>query len=483
VGGREGESFVSPTLQRERMEAWCTSQGHDLISIAEDLDVSGASTNRDQLEALVKEVEQGRLDGLVVATLDRFGRSLPYAIALIDRINRAGGQFISVADGFDTRTPYGELALNVMLSVAQFEVQRIRGQWRAVVERNIAAGRHPGATPPFGYSRGPDRRLVPNHLAPVVQQIFARAASGASMSEIARDLAQRGIDSGSAGQRMTRSLVRHVLRNRAYLGEARSGMLVNPEAHQPLIDDDLWRRADSTFRGRPAARRERQPALLAGLVRCQACRYVMAPSIRNGKRRYRCLGVTLGRTCPAPAFLLEDQLLPLLESALFERLDEIVAQPIGNTAEAEELGARRERAHRQLLDYRDDAELPDVIGYSAWKDGLRVKQEALDTAEAELAKYEQSRPTGLPDVATLRAAWPEMEPRIRRQVFAALFDAIVIRKHPSRSERLPIADRVRLMTRGGLVGYEIPRSGRIAARQLDPFPWPSNPHSPWITLG
>jgi|tagenome__1003787_1003787.scaffolds.fasta_scaffold20951342_3 site-specific DNA recombinase len=116
VGGREGESFLSPTLQRERMETWCASQGHDLLSIAEDLDVSGASTNRDQLEALVEGIEEGRLDGLVVATLDRFGRRLPYAIALIDRINRASGQFISVADGFDTRTPYGELALNVMLS-------------------------------------------------------------------------------------------------------------------------------------------------------------------------------------------------------------------------------------------------------------------------------------------------------------------------------------------------------------------------------
>jgi site-specific DNA recombinase len=106
VGGREGDSFLSPTLQRERLQAWCEVQGHDLVSIAEDLDVSGASTSREQLEALVEAIEAGRLDGVVVATLDRFGRSLPYAIALIDRINRAGGHFVSVADGFDTRTPY-----------------------------------------------------------------------------------------------------------------------------------------------------------------------------------------------------------------------------------------------------------------------------------------------------------------------------------------------------------------------------------------
>ena len=160
------------------MSAWCEGQGHDLVSITEDLDVSGASTSRANLEALIEAVESGNLNGVVVASLDRFGRSLPYAIALIDRINRAGGQFVSVADGFDTRTPYGELALNVMLSVAQFEVKRISAQWRNIVERNIAAGRHPGPMPPFGYSRGENGVLVANEQAPIVREIFVRSGDG-----------------------------------------------------------------------------------------------------------------------------------------------------------------------------------------------------------------------------------------------------------------------------------------------------------------
>jgi site-specific DNA recombinase len=372
VAGREGESFLSPTLQRERMSAWSEGQGHDLVSITEDLDVSGASTSRTNLEALIEAVESGNLNGVVVASLDRLGRSLPYAIALIDRINRAGGQFVSVVDGFDTRTPYGELALNVMLSVAQFEVKRISAQWRNIVERNIAAGRHPGPMPPFGYSRGENGVLVANEQAPIVREIFVRAATGESLSSICRALAARKIES-QRGQRITRSLVHVVLKNRAYLGEARSGDLVNPAAHEALVNEDLWRRAQSAFRGRPASK-NREPALYAGLIRCQGCRYVMAPTMRDGKRRYKCLGNSIGRSCPAPAFVTEAQLVAFVEAAFFERLDEIVAEPASVQGDTQELVDARDAAQRQLIGYRDDAELPELIGYEAWKDGRRLQR-------------------------------------------------------------------------------------------------------------
>ncbi len=114
VGGRAGDRFLSPKLQHERIQGWCDANGHELAVLVEDLDVSGGRDDRDQLLTLVERVERGHLQGLVVATLDRFGRSLPFAIALIDRIDKAGGQFVSVADGLDTRTPYGRLALNII---------------------------------------------------------------------------------------------------------------------------------------------------------------------------------------------------------------------------------------------------------------------------------------------------------------------------------------------------------------------------------
>jgi hypothetical protein len=208
----------------------------------------------------------------------------------------------------------------------------------------------------------------------------------------------------------------------------------------------------------------------------------MAPSMRAGKRRYKCLGSGIGRACPAPAFVTEEALVPVIEAVFFDRLDEIVAEPASVDADVEALRSTRDRAYRQLVAYRDDVELPEMIGHASWKDGLRVKQAELDAADRALAAATSDRSSELPSAATLRTVWHEMDLQTRRQALATLFDAIVVRKHPSRSERLALVDRVRLLPAGGLEGFEVPRSSRNPAPLLNPFPWPRDPDSPWIAL-
>jgi hypothetical protein len=47
VRGREGEGFIAVPDQRERIDAWAKSQGHTIIKVWEELDVSGGrSTGR-----------------------------------------------------------------------------------------------------------------------------------------------------------------------------------------------------------------------------------------------------------------------------------------------------------------------------------------------------------------------------------------------------------------------------------------------------
>jgi DNA invertase Pin-like site-specific DNA recombinase len=481
VAGREGDSFLSPRLQRDKITAWATAGGHDIADLREDLDVSGASTDRRQLEELVEAIETGRLNGLVVATLDRFGRSLPYAIGLIDRIDKAGGQFVSVADGFDTSTPYGKLALNIMLSIAQFELERIRVQWRVIVQRQISEGRHPGAMAPFGYQRGGRGVLKPlEPAARTVGEIFALYARGETLSAISRILREQGVRT-QLGALPTRRFIHGILTNRVYLGEARSGSLLNETAHPPLVDRHLFD-ACQTFR--PKSPSGPDPALLAGLCRCQGCRYAMAPVMRDGKRRYRCLGNQQGRKCPAPAFVTETELWPLVETAFFSRLGDLVAEAGGDTDELAALTARREDEQRDLVEFRDNIELQRALGTQGFVEGVQVRQAALDITDSEIRRAVAARPAGLPDAAVLRSEWSAMTSRQRNDLLRLVFDAIVVRKHPSRSTRLAIGDRVRFLPRGtnSDVGG-LPRSGRRAAGSIEPFDWASSPPGPWILPG
>jgi hypothetical protein len=59
VGGRSGESFMSPALQREQTERWDLTQLHLLATVHEELDESGARSDRPLLMEMLGRVEQG----------------------------------------------------------------------------------------------------------------------------------------------------------------------------------------------------------------------------------------------------------------------------------------------------------------------------------------------------------------------------------------------------------------------------------------
>ena len=60
--GREGDSFVSPTEQRERIGEHCEREGLELVSVAEEIDVQGTTPiqSREGLRAALGAIEEGR---------------------------------------------------------------------------------------------------------------------------------------------------------------------------------------------------------------------------------------------------------------------------------------------------------------------------------------------------------------------------------------------------------------------------------------
>jgi Resolvase, N terminal domain len=99
VAGRSGASFISPGVQRERIAAWCSLYDAHLQDVAEELDESGGRADRPLLLKAIERVERGLSDGIIVAKLDRFGRSFKDALEHIERIDRAGARLIHLAPG------------------------------------------------------------------------------------------------------------------------------------------------------------------------------------------------------------------------------------------------------------------------------------------------------------------------------------------------------------------------------------------------
>ena len=88
TAGRNGERFVSPDEQRERIEAVCERDKLELLAVHDELDVSGGKPleQRPGLSAAVTAIENGQADVVAAAYFDRLFRSLATQAEVVERV-------------------------------------------------------------------------------------------------------------------------------------------------------------------------------------------------------------------------------------------------------------------------------------------------------------------------------------------------------------------------------------------------------------
>ena len=372
------QEFNSLDAQRESGEAFIVSQRHEGWTVApqryDDGGFSGGNMERPALERLLEDVENHRVDCVVVYKVDRLSRSLLDFAKIIETFDHNGVSFVSVTQQFSTTTSMGRLTLNILLSFAQFEREIIGERIRDKVAAAKRKGKFTGGTPPLGYDVDPEKtRLVVNpEEAKLVRHIFKRFAEIGSPLTIADELNKKGITTKAwmtkngvfrEGKPWHKMHIYRVLYNRTYLGEVTHKDKTYPGEHEAIVTKDLWQRAHAVIednkRHRSQHVRAKAPALLKGLIRCGACDTAMSPvSTGTAHRNYRYY--TCGRAsktghsnCPVksvPAGDMEGAVIQQLR-AMFKS-PEMIAQTYQATRglEAEEL--ERLRSERTELEAR-----------------------------------------------------------------------------------------------------------------------------------
>jgi site-specific DNA recombinase len=454
VRRRRGESFISPAVQREQIEGWARFKGAEILQIHTDLDESGGRLERPGIAAIVARVEAGQTNGLVVAKLDRFARSLTGALETIRRLDEAGAILVSVAEGLDPTTPAGKMMMRVMLAMAEFELDRVRENWNESRRRAVARGAFPATSVPTGYLRRADGGMRPDpELAEHVAEGFRMRASYRTWGEIIEYFSEHAVRSPFGTTHWAPSSLAILFRNRAYLGEVASGAYINRAAHEPLIDRGTWELAQRTRT--LATLRSEHPAALTGLLRCPGCRHPMKAGGRLAasgefRHRYWCAGEDGASACEprrsTPATLIE----PFVEERFFELYER---SPQRHRVRSKQIGAA-EAALAAAEARLDAARTPGAT---------RTASNLVETASQELVELARSRL--LPSPAELRRRWRSLPATERRRHLALLIDTVFLR--PDRG--LGLADRV-LVLPFGTGPTELPLQGR--SRRCPPYPWP-----------
>ncbi len=454
VGGRKGDRFHADREQVDDLEREASRIGARLVVLDPELDVSGGLPleQRPALLAAVEGVERGEYAGIMVAYLSRLGRNVREQLRAWDRVEAAGGRIVVVREGIDTSTAAGRLQRNLLLSIAEHEREQHAERFELRRQLATAAGIWQRRQTPTGYQRdAKTRRLVPDERADVVREAFRAKGAGASVVSIAERLG------------MTPAGARALLDNRVYLGELRVGRHVNPDAHEPLVTLEEWQAAQGRAARRP--RKHAEPALLAGLIRCQACGHVMTRSSNNGRPNYRCPAKHSAQTCPSPATVMcaaADEYVTRIALRELEALPP--ASPASDDMPLDEARRAVIAAERELAAYLEAVSAVDV-GAEAFAAGARVRQERVAEARGAEARLLAARTTAA-DVAAVEM-WDEMSVAHRNRVLRGLVEVVVARRAVRRGQ--PLDERLQVLA-GGCGLAPIDRGGGRALPVAE-IPW------------
>lgn len=198
-----GEKSESNSIHSQRDMIRSFVQKHDDMEIADiyvDDGWSGANFNRPAFKRMMKDIEAGKVNCVIVKDLSRLGRDYIEAGRLIQKTFPAFSvRFIAITDHFDSLTAdYNEasLVLPVKNFVNDSYCRDISGKVKSHQKIKRESGAFIGAFCVYGYRKSLKNRnqLVPDeYAADIVKRIFRWKLEGYSTSAIAQRLEELGV--------------------------------------------------------------------------------------------------------------------------------------------------------------------------------------------------------------------------------------------------------------------------------------------------
>jgi DNA invertase Pin-like site-specific DNA recombinase len=458
---------------------WAEQASVEIGEVARETDVSGAApVDQRELGRLIKRVESGESAGILTPYLDRFGRDTIEGCLAYRRIKKAGGRLVCVNDGIDSDRDGDETIFQVRMVFAEDYLRRVKANFQSRIQKAAAEGIYLASRAPLGYlrkdegdpvlnSRGEvekDGRLVLMAEAkPVIREVFLRRAQGASARELRDYLRRVGAELVNDELRkrfmpISVSGVQHVLRNRAYLGEAtvQNAAKGQPDvirnAHEPMVTHAEWERAQAaggTYH--PPTGRWSSRTRLSGIVQCANGHRLKVSGGRSTlpeeKRKplYSCTREDCDARIGVDAERLDNFIRGLLQDAVYAEEPHVIAILQGDDRYRRALEAV-EAARKEMETFIVEVKVTD-IGKHAWVQGKEARQAALDQARSELRATPAPKPSKNARGKTI--TFDEALPGLEREHLGRFIDRVIV-KPVGRGKRVPVAERAELW----LVGAE-----------------------------
>ncbi|MFA9459123.1 recombinase family protein [Halalkalibacter sp. AB-rgal2] len=336
------------TLQRHRklLLEVVKKENHNLVSEPFEEVVSGEYIiERPEIQRMLKEVENGAVDAVLVVDLDRLGRGDMYDMGSIYRtFSYSETLVLTPTDVIDPTQENSELMFGVKSIVSREELKSINKRLQNGRRASAKEGKFIGKQAPFGYKIDQNLKLVPDpETAPIVKIIFEKISEGLGRHKVARYLEEViKANPPSKYQFWDQSSISYIIKNEVYKGNIiwgktkqykrngkritkklpREKWIIVENAHEAVVPEELFREANNALSARyrtPTVQALKLSNPLATILRCSICDRALKVTHSKDRpnKQVRCET----RTC-AP--FQKGALLPIVYDKLIESLESIL---------------------------------------------------------------------------------------------------------------------------------------------------------------
>ena len=395
---------------------------------------SGTNFNRPDFQRMIEDIEDGKVNCVVVKDLSRFGRDYIDTGRYLERyFPEVGVRFISVTDGIDSMKQAYDMLLPIKNIFNEQYARDISKKIQSTMKSKQKAGEFIGAFTSYGYKKSPvnkNKLVIDDYAASIVRRIFSLYIQGYGKMKIAKMLNEEGVLSPVEYKKFncdnyrnakclesttywSYSAVNSILHREMYVGNMVQGTkhqrmrskqkkmpkedwIIVENTHEPIIDKETWEKAQSLLTKRTRELDlETNKNIFAGFVKCGDCGRSM---VKNMWRRidgsktyslycgtYKRIGKEYCTPHTLPMAILEDIVLGDLKTIInsIDNLRELVKLQSSTASKVKKIADTE--LHKAKAELERMKKLKKSI-YEDYKEELISKEEFLSYREDYLKK-------------------------------------------------------------------------------------------------
>ena len=276
--------------QKAMLSDYVKRQGWEVGDIYIDDGYSGTNFERPDFKRMIDDIENGKINMVVVKDLSRLGRNYIMCGQYTEiYFPEKGVRFIAVNDNVDTINNTGSMDITPFKHILNdMYAKDISTKIKSSLHMKAMRGEYLGALDPYGYVRDPKDKhklLVNEETAPIVKRIFEMCVGGMGSRSIATTLNNEGVLSPAEYNRFKnhdpekdgafvrkrywcQTYIRTMLQNEMFIGSMVQGRQYTPSyrtkkrvkndredwivvkgMHEPIISEELFEQAQKALIG------------------------------------------------------------------------------------------------------------------------------------------------------------------------------------------------------------------------------------------